>query len=477
MLKSLITREILDHMLSLRFTVGLILCSVVTLTCVVILTHDYHQELKDYNQRIAMQDDFLNDYAHTNRLGGMMIAQKPPGTFRPLIAGVQEDANLGSFDDNPLPVLFPPLDLVFIVTIILSLTAILFSYDAVCGEREKGTLKLMLSNNISKAYILLAKWIGGMVGLLIPFLISLLLGIIYITLNPTILWGSTAWITLFLLFLASMTFISVFYLLGLLISTYSRISSVSILTNLFIWVLLILAIPNLSPYLSAQFFKITSVNLIEKEIARITGIDRDDLGRRLSAEVRERYEQNYGQIFSELLEMNQEAIQDRLRRDASFKALYNSYAEESRSAWPEANRIQGEKANVLRRELNMKAGIQTWVAKHIACLSPYANFVYLATDLTGTGLRGLTYFRRSTNEFEQSFQPYLQKKIREAREADPTFHSNAFIDLSDRPRFSFREEPVSGRLTAVLPYWGVLLFFNVLFFTIAFVGFLKYDVR
>lgn len=107
MLKSLITREILDHMLSLRFIVGLILCSVVTVTCVVILTHDYRQELKDYNQRIAMQDDFLNNYAHTNRLGGMMLAQKPPETFRPLIIGVQKDADLGSFDDNPLPVLFP----------------------------------------------------------------------------------------------------------------------------------------------------------------------------------------------------------------------------------------------------------------------------------------------------------------------------------------------------------------------------------
>ena len=477
MLKSLITREILDHMLSLRFTVGLILCSVVTVTCVVILTHDYQQELKDYNQRIARQDDFLNNYAHTNRLNGMNRAQKPPETFRPLIIGVQEDADLGSFDDNPLPVLFPPLDLVFIVTIILSLMAILFSYDAICGEREKGTLKLMLSNNISKAYILLGKWIGGTVGLLIPFLISLLMGTIYITLHPTIQWGGSAWATLILLFMASMTFISVFYLLGLLISTYSRISSVSILTNLFIWVLLILAIPNLSPYISAQFFKIPSVNRIEKEAARILGIDRDDLGRRLSAEVRKQYERDYGELFSEYQQMNQEAIQDRLSGDESFKVMYNCYGEEIRNAWQEANRIQGEKANALRRELNMKAGIQTWVAKHIACLSPYANYVYLATDLTGTGLRGMSYFRKSVGEFSRTFRPYLERKEQEAREADPTYNSNSFIDLRDRPRFSFREESISDTLTAVLPYWGALLFFNVLFFTIAFVGFLKYDVR
>ena len=34
------------------------------------------------------------------------------------------------------------LDLGFIIKIILSLFAILFTYDAVCGEKELGTLKL-----------------------------------------------------------------------------------------------------------------------------------------------------------------------------------------------------------------------------------------------------------------------------------------------------------------------------------------------
>jgi len=54
---------------------------------------------------------------------------------------------------------------------------------------------------------------------------------------------------------------------------------------------------------------------------------------------------------------------------------------------------------------------------------------------------------------------------------------NSFIDLSDRPRFSYKEEPLKDRLAAVLPYWGVLIFFNVVFFAGAFVGFIRYDVR
>ena len=32
-------------------------------------------------------------------------------------------------------------------------------------------------------------------------------------------------------------------------------------------------------------------------------------------------------------------------------------------------------------------------------------------------------------------------------------------------------------LGTVLPYWGILVAFNVLFFVVAFAGFIRYDVR
>ena len=51
------------------------------------------------------------------------------------------------------------------------------------------------------------------------------------------------------------------------------------------------------------------------------------------------------------------------------------------------------------------------------------------------------------------------------------------MDISDRPRFSYEEEPLSNRVAACLPYLGVILLYGVLFFAIAFVGFIHYDVR
>ncbi len=407
----------------------------------------------------------------------MIVPQKPPEQFRPLVVGIPSDADLGSFDDNPLPVLFPPLDLIFIVTIIMSLMAILFSYDAIAGEREKGTLKLMISNSISRANLLLGKWIGGTLSLLIPFIFSLLICAIYITVNPNLNWNGSAWATFILFLLASIIFIAAFYLLGLLVSSFSKYASTSILTSLFLWVLFILIIPNLSPYIAAQLYRIPSVNKIERELNRIQGIERDELGRKFSQEVSEKFEKQFGQMFTDLQSMDRNAIRQLTETDPEFKAMYEAYTNEVNSAWQEANRIQREKADKIWRELDNKSGIQTFIAKHIACLSPYANYVYLATDLTGTGLRSLHYLSQVASEYYATMRPYLQTKEEEARKKDPTFGNNSFLDVSDRPRFVYKEEPLKNRFGIGLPYWGFLLFFNVLFFVVAFVRFLRYDVR
>jgi ABC-type transport system involved in multi-copper enzyme maturation permease subunit len=454
-----------------------------------ILTHDYQQEMVDHNFRVNLQDEFLNNYAHTNRMGGMITPQKPPERFRPLIIGIPRGANVGSFDDNPLPVLFPPLDFLFIMTIIMSLLSMLFSYDAITGERQRGTLRLITSNSIPRAKILLAKFIGGTASLLIPFILSLLAGALYVSINPAIQWDSSAWVEFILLIAASVTFISFFYLLGLMVSTFSRYSSTSILTCLFLWVLLILVIPNICPYVSAQLYRIPSVNKIERQVDRLLDTERDELGRELSREVLKKFAAQYGTLFSEFksLELgglwgrcspeNRKATQQRASVDPQFRAMIDAFREQLNQAWSEANRIQREEAEKLRKDLIPKATAQTKIAKNLACISPYANYIYLATDLTGTGLRSLEYSKQIASEYYSTFYSYLRRKEKQAMKDDSTFDENTFLDISDRPRFVFKEESLRGKLNAVLPYWGILVLFNVVFFVAAFAGFMRYDVR
>jgi ABC-type transport system involved in multi-copper enzyme maturation permease subunit len=185
-LRAIIAREFLNNLRNLRFLIGLVLCLVVTVACIMILSHDYQRELADYSLRVNLQEEFLGKYALEGWVGQLIPGQKPPERFRPLIIGIPTNESQDSFYDDPLPILFPRLDFLFIVTIVMSLLALLFSYDAVTGERERGTLRQMISNSVSRTTILLGKFLGGAASLLIPFLLALLAGVLCIHLTPNL---------------------------------------------------------------------------------------------------------------------------------------------------------------------------------------------------------------------------------------------------------------------------------------------------
>jgi len=492
MLRTIIAREFLNNILNLRFMIGLVLCIIVTVACIMILAHDYRQEMKDYSARMNLQDEILDNYAIANeyRLIKMVRPQKPPERFRPLIIGIPGDESVGFFDDNPLPILFPPLDFLFIVTIIMSLLAMLFSYDAIAGERQSGTLRLVISNSISRTKVLFGKFIGGAASLIIPFILSLLVGVLYVSVNPAIQWDSSAWAELALLTAASITFITLFYLLGLMISTFSRYSSTSILNCLFLWVLLILVIPNVCPYISAQLCRTPSIKQTKRRDREIE-IHSLKVAREYMKESIKKFKLKYGTLFSEFESMkfggvgflidakpeHEKAAQQRAEADPEFKAMMDAFREEGKKAQKELIRIR-EESGMLWEDLETKAAEQTKLAKNLACISPFANFVYVARDLTGTGLRSLDYFEQTKGEYQRrQFHSYVDKKIDDAREKDPEFEEDSFIDVSDRPRFVFKEEALKDKLSEVLPYWGILVLFNVVFFAAAFAGFMIYDVR
>jgi len=157
--------------------------------------------------------------------------------------------------------------------------------------------------------------------------------------------------------------------------------------------------------------------------------------------------------------------------------MVDAFRREHERTWFEAQAATRNATDKLWGDLNKKAAAQTRLAKNLACISPFANFVYVARGLTGTGLRSLEYFEQFKSEYRKRFWRYVYKKERDARKNDPTYTDDSFLDVRDYPRFMFKEESLRGKLNAVLPYWGILVFFNVVFFVAAFAGFMRYDVR
>jgi ABC-type transport system involved in multi-copper enzyme maturation permease subunit len=338
----------------------------------------------------------------------------------------------------------------------------------------------VIANSVPRTTILFGKFIGGAASLIIPFILALLVGVLYINLNPNIQWDGSAWVELALLTAASITFITLFYLLGLMVSAFCRYSAISILNCLFLWVLLILVIPNVCPYISAQLRRVPSIKETQRRHREIEIYSIEAAGKMMK-EAAKRFKSRYGTLFSEFESMSANVAEQRAAANPEFEAMMKAFRQEAEKATQELVRIRREGQEKLWGDFNTKAAAQTRLAKNLACISPLANFVYVARDLTGTGLRSLEYFDQAKGKYSGPSGPFWQnvyKKEEEARKNDPTFREDSsFLDLGDYPRFVFKEELLIGKLGAALPYWGILGLFNVVFFVAAFARFMRYDVR
>jgi ABC-type transport system involved in multi-copper enzyme maturation permease subunit len=476
MMKTLIAKEIRTNILSFRFLASFVILFVVVAVTALVLAGDYTKKLDEYSQRQTEIDSYLRSYAHFNRITNVLRATQPPIPFQTLVRGLTADVNMGEFDDDPLPVMFPLIDLTFIVTILVSLIALILSYDAVCGEKEDGTLKLMLANGLPRSKIILAKFAGGVLTLLGPFLVSIAAGMLIILLHPRVSWSGADWGALGLIVVGALLYISVFYLIGILISSVHRSSSSSIMTSLFVWVLIVLIVPNLSPYVASFFAPAPSRIKVARETSRLQDVDRDELGRKLMREYRgEVLKQNpvLGERMSEAEEKK------RVAEDPEYRKAYEADRAATERAWAEANRIQKAKTDVLEQDLRQREAAQTDLARSISMASPLADFSYLATDLSSTGTQNMVHFELLSQAWEAAFRrDYRPKKLEALTAKDPTADLwNTPIDMTDSPRFRYTEEGLGGRLDAALGPFAVLAVYVVVLFAAAYISFIRYDVR
>ncbi|HPW17948.1 MAG TPA: ABC transporter permease subunit [Candidatus Aminicenantes bacterium] len=476
MWKTLIAKELRAHLLSFRFLAGFVTLFVLVVVTAFVLTGDYVRRLDECSARRTELDRYLRTYAHFNRIGNVLRPAQPPVPFQALVRGLTADVNMEAFDNDPLPVMFPLIDLTFIVTILVSLIALILTYDAVSGEKEEGTLKLMLANGLPRSKIVLAKAAGAGLMLLGPLVVSLAAGLLVIVLDPRVDWTGADWAALGLILVAAAAYATVFALIGILVSSVHRSSASSIMTSLFVWTLLVLVVPNLSPYAASFLSPAPSRIKVARETARLTDVDRDDLGRKLAAQYRAEVLREHPVLGERLTEAE---VKRRVAEDPQYRAAYEAGRAAVQRAWDEANRVQNAKADELRRDLRKKEEAQTGLARAISMISPLADFSYLATDLSSTGTRNQAHFARLAGLWGQAFyRDYQPRKIEAFRAKDPTGDPwNTAIDMSDAPRFHYVEEGLGGRVRAALPPFGALLGFCVVLFAAAYVAFIRYDVR
>ncbi len=477
LIKEIVYKEIITNLNNLRFTIGSLLIIITSVVAVWVLSLNYQEELNDYQQSITSQDEAISQYAHLNRIWSFVNPIVPPSDFSPIIQLKKANDADGMFEDNGISSLTSTLDLILITGILLSLLAILFSYDSISGEREDGTLKLVLSNHLPRPLLLTGKWIGGTLTIWVPYLIMLIIVAIILLINPTIQWNESHWISFSLIGIAGLIYLSLFYLVGMLCSILSRNSGTSILISLFIWVVFVLVIPNTSPFLASQLIEVPSVFKIEKETRRITGVERDNIIRTNSIALIKQYNDKYQIHAEKILDGSQEEQKRLLSQTPELEPIIRNLRSELDNIVTEANKHQDKLAESLSENLRLRSVQQTKLSTQIASLSPYASFLFITTNLTDNGLDKEGSENRQSEAYTNILSEYLQKKKEEAQKADATFNENSYIDLKDRPRFIYHSETIADRVKSTTSYWGILIIFNGLLLISSFIAFNKYDIR
>ena len=138
------------------------------------------------------------------------------------------------------------IDWAFVIGYVLSLIALLFTFDSVAGERERGTLRLMLANSVPRHTVLAGKFLGALMSMSIPFALAVLINLLVLSTSSTVYLGAEAWGRLGIIFFVALLYTCLFLALGLLVSTRVQRSAVSLVILLLTWVTLVVFMPSIS---------------------------------------------------------------------------------------------------------------------------------------------------------------------------------------------------------------------------------------
>ena len=504
MLTTLIRRELLDNLMTFRFAAAVFITLLLVVANTAVLIKDYEQRLMDYNDAVKTHQRQMQ--AKKNYSAGEVRIDRPPNPLSIFNAGYDKrvgnqvqvshtyvpslwDAGMHGAD-NPFMEMFASMDIVFIFEVILSLLSLIFAYDTLAGEYERGTLRLVLTSHVRRGHILLAKYISAMLCLLVPLLISLLLVVILLTTNPSISLNTDDFLRIGGILLASVAYLSVFYLIGLLISAATRRTGTALMLSMFVWGFLVLVYPNtvlaVIPRAEAPQARAASAfsqikQMWEEEFER-------ERRHFLTTDAFPGIDWNFGLRDGE--------------RHSSYAYFWGEprtllYTFEGILAFEELSGKEEHKVPHAQNHfrflgsLVVRTADQTWIVRKPALedifihpanmkrlylkLSPVGLYDAATQAWTGTDLHGVRDFFGAARRYRREVLDAFHDK--EAFGSRQWFSSDkGAADWSILPQFSFQRVDVNINTKRALPNVGILLMMNIVIFILIFLIFVKSEV-
>ena len=507
MLTTLIRRELLDNLMTFRFAVAVLILLLLVVANTAVLIKDYERRLEAYNTALKTEDrrsQELKTYS-----GGRLNVARPPNPLS--IFNVGLDKRLGNeiwishsfvptlWDTgtykltNPLLNLFTSIDIVFIFEVVLSLIALIFAYDAITGERERGTLRLVVTHPVRRGQILLAKYISAMLCLFVPLLISLLLAVILLTTSTFISLSMGDFLRIGGIILSSIVYLSVFYLIGMLISAVTRRTGTALMLAMFVWGFWVLVYPNavLAAIAPPQTSQPRMVSAYE-EIKQIWEAFDRERKQFLANDAFPGEDPDFGMVDADpnwIWGSSSEYFHkdsSTLRYDYHAVSYIDKLSEASKPQVPHAQdyyRFLGpqivnaaERTWLVRKQALEAIFVQPAIVDRILLRgSPVGMYDAATQAWVGTDLRGLRDFFQAARRYRRALIDYYYDK--NAFGAQQWFSAdNGAVDWDSLPQFSFQRSDVAINAARAFPDICLLLIINLVLFIGIFLVFQRSEV-
>ena len=314
----------------------------------------------------------------------------------------------------------------------------MFTYDAISGEHRRGTLRLLLINPISRPLLLTAKFVGSYLSLIASLLPALMSVILLLYLIPNIHLRPSDWAATLFLFLLALLYLSVFCALGLFGSCVTKHPKTTLTILMTLWVVIVLVVPNFSPFLAAYLRPIPAVHEVQRNMRELENVIWDQ-----GIEEIEDFIQKHGGDRDALSDVETEAV-NQIRAKVERKVMNLSVG----------------KAAEIRQDFINAVEAQADLNLSMSLISPSAAFVYLATDVANTGILSEWDFRRAVIRYRHQYANHVNSYIKETGD----YEIIRRILKADPPDFVPPEFFLSDVISMHFNLLVVLLFYNVVFF-------------
>jgi len=422
MIRHIMRKELLVNLMSMRFLAGLVVSAVMMGIVGYVLVEDYAARVQKYIADVQEHRDALAQTKVYSMVA--VVVDIPPSPLSVFSRGSQDlptsvrvspyhvpssadeaggSASIslhgtGTRPSNPLLRMFSSIDLTFVISTILSLFAVILVFDSFSGEREQGTLKLLLSSSAGRVQLFAGKFLGALASLAIPLTVGFLEVMILWMIHPGLSLDARAWGSAGLVYCCSLLYLSSFLMLALLVALYSRESSSCLMSLLLAWVAVAVVIPAGGEYLAEGFRPAGArENLLAEEVRAkaefaktIGGIEYRQIGSWNNVST----DQFAGESF---LGITQEEARNRLEYNQKVFPLKFRYAEDhfrAVDAYGQALGAWREVRNDLLRP------------------SPCVQFGNLISALAGTDMAAFEDVVARARAYRDALMAYLQPKVR-----------------------------------------------------------------